>query len=120
MKLLWLVVMALAFQANAADLTKLSVLYIADDEQARTEAFTKLLKEHVAKYEVTQRKGFDPARAREFDVVLLDWHQGADTDKERKAPCPLGPREQWGKPTVLLGSAGLNVAVVWKVRGGSG
>jgi hypothetical protein len=29
-------------------------------------------------------------------------------------------RAAWGKPTVLLGSAGLNLAVIWKVRGGSG
>ena len=33
---------------------------------------------------------------------------------------PLGKREAWHKPTVLLGSAGLNLAVAWKLKGGSG
>jgi hypothetical protein len=33
---------------------------------------------------------------------------------------PLGTREDWKKPTVLLGSAGLNLAVSWKLKGGSG
>ncbi len=33
---------------------------------------------------------------------------------------PLGNRADWTKPTVLLGSAGLKLAVAWKVKGGSG
>lgn len=123
MKALILILLALIFQANAtaaADLKKLSVLYIADGDDSRTDAFKKLLETHVAKYEITARKGFDPAKAQPFDVVLLDWHQDGDTQAEWKRPCPLGDRDKWAKPTVLLGSAGLNVAVVWQVRGGGG
>ena len=120
MKVLILILLALIFQVNAADLKKLSVLYIADGNESRTDAFKKLLETHVAKYEITARKGFDPAKAKPFDVVLVDWHQGGDTQSEWKRPCALGDREKWEKPTVLLGSAGLNVAVVWQVRGGGG
>ena len=120
MKALVLILLALLFQANAADLKKLSVLYIADGDAARTDAFKKFLETHVSKYQVTTREGFNPAKAQPFDVVLLDWHQGGNTQAEWKRPCPLGDREKWTKPTVLLGSAGLNVAVVWQVRGGGG
>jgi hypothetical protein len=120
MKTLVLILVALALQATAADLKKLSVLYIADGDEPRTDAFKKLLGTHAAKYEVAKRNGFDPAKAQPFDVVLLDWHQGHDTQAEWKRPCPLGDRAVWTKPTVLLGSAGLNVAVVWQVRGGGG
>ncbi len=38
----------------------------------------------------------------------------------RKLTSPLGRREDWEKPTVLLGSTGLNLAVAWKLKGGSG
>ena len=38
----------------------------------------------------------------------------------RKLKSPLGRRDEWEKPTVLLGSAGLNLAVAWKLKGGSG
>ena len=29
-------------------------------------------------------------------------------------------RDAWGVPTVLIGSAGLNLAAAWEVRGGYG
>src|SRR5688572_5443412 len=103
--LILLILLAGVLQASAADLKKLSVLYIADQTGARTESFKKFLDTHVAKYEITKRQGFDPAKAKPFDVVLLDWHQGENTEAERKQPCPLGDRNAWNKPTVLLGSA---------------
>ena len=120
MKINILILLALALQTNAADLKKLSVLYVADGDDTRTEAFGKLLGAHVAKHEIVKRKAFNPIKAQPFDVVLLDWHQGQDTQAEWKQSCPLGDRAAWDKPTVLLGSAGLNVAVVWQVRGGGG
>lgn len=122
MKALIVILLALVLQAStaaAADLKKLSVLYVADGDNTRTEAFRKLLETHVAKHEITARRGFNPAKAQPFDVVLFDWHQ-ENTQEEWKKPCPLGDRNAWNKPTVLLGSAGLNVAVVWQVRGGGG
>ena len=39
---------------------------------------------------------------------------------ERDLKSPLGERNRWGKPTVLLGSAGHLLAAPWSVFGGSG
>jgi len=62
---------------------------------------------------------FQPVLASDFDVVLLDWPQTRGPIRHQRES-PLGKRESWHKPTVLLGSAGLNLAVVWKLKGGSG
>lgn len=86
------------------------VLYVG----YRGDKYTPLLKKHFAKVEVVEREKFKPAQAKDFDVVMLDWSQGFE------AKCPLGKREEWNKPTVLLGSAGLNLAVAWKLKGGAG
>lgn len=105
---------------ETASLQELKVLYVCDPTNARTESVTEFLGKHVKQVQSTSRKGFDPKSAQPFDVVLLDWSQSGDTRNEWLKPSPLGERSQWTKPTVLLGSAGLNLAVVWKVRGGSG
>jgi hypothetical protein len=106
--------------AQAANLDKLKVLYIGEPGTPRARHFTGFVGKNVGKVEAVSRKDFKPADADEFDVVLLDWPQSQDAREERKARPPLGERAAWSKPTVLLGSAGLNLAVVWKVRGGSG
>lgn len=83
--------------------------------------FIPLFKQHFAKVESRTRGEFKPAQAGEFDVVVLDWPQshvnGRDSWDEG---VPLGNRADWRKPTVLLGSSGLNLAVAWKLKGGSG
>jgi hypothetical protein len=78
------------------------------------------LKGHFTKVESAPREGFRPQSANDFDVVLLDWPQSDLVREQRAGTCPLGKREDWAKPTVLLGSAGLNLAVAWKIYGGSG
>ena len=70
------------------------------------------------KVTVAPRKGFDPAAARDTDVVLLDWSQSEDSVE--KANSPFGKLEDWSKPTVLLGSAGLFMAGQWQLIGGAG
>jgi hypothetical protein len=92
------------------------VLYIGH----RSAEFEPFLKAHFAKVESTPREGFQPQSAKDFDVVLLDWPQSDLARQQRIGTCPLGKREEWAKPTVLLGSAGLNLAVGWKVYGGFG
>ena len=92
------------------------VLYIGH----RKAEFEPVLKAHFAKVQSTARESFQPAAAKDFDVVLLDWPQSEIARQQRNGLSPLGQREQWSKPTVLLGSAGLNLAVVWKLKGGSG
>jgi hypothetical protein len=123
MKQVFIALMAfvLARITGAADLDKLSVLYVGQPESSRGQQFSGFLRKNVGKIEVTAREGFKAAQAEGFDVVLLDWGQSERTADDWKAGrSPLGNRDQWEKPTVLLGSAGLNLAVVWKVRGGSG
>jgi hypothetical protein len=78
------------------------------------------LKKYVVRVESRNRSQFLPAEATGFDVVLLDWPQGPETREMSKLKSPLGKREEWRHPTVLLGSAGLNLAVSWKLKGGSG
>lgn len=92
------------------------VLYVGQ----RAADFGPFLKSHFAKAEVIPRDQFKPSQAEDFDVVLLDWPQGNYLHGAWLDDAPLGKREDWHKPTVLLGSAGLNLAVAWKLKGGSG
>ncbi len=92
------------------------VLYIGH----RSDSFEPFLKRHFARVESVSCQTFRLAQATDFDVVLLDWPQGDATRADRLHSAPLGKREEWSKPTVLLGSAGLNLAVAWKLKGGSG
>ena len=97
----------------------LRLLYVAepgDDHALRMEALTGFLAARCTRVEVVRHGELDPLRVARADVVLLDWHQGGD----RSAPSPLGARDAWTKPTVLLGSAGLNNAKAWEALGGSG
>jgi hypothetical protein len=99
-----------------------SVLYIGDTSTPRGKAYTAFLREHFRRAESAERKGFDPRKATEFDVVLLDWSQRdrPQGDRTRKPASPLGPKETWNKPTVLLGSAGLLLAEAWEIHGAIG
>ena len=102
-------------------LDQLKVLYIGETGNMRATHFQGFLKHNVGRIDVASRDDFKPSDANDFDVVLLDWGQSDSARDDRKSGrSPLGDRDGWEKPTVLLGSAGLNLAVVWKVRGGSG
>ena len=104
-------------EAAAAEPLPLRVLYVGNNRD-RADDHAAYLKQHFAKVTVARRDGFDPAAARDADVVLLDWSQSEE--HVDKAKSPFGKLENWTTPTVLLGSAGLNLAVAWNVRGGSG
>ena len=92
------------------------VLYIGH----RASDFEPFLKKHFAEVKSVSLDEFKPSQAKDFHVVFLDlaaerqYARGLGLDGS-----PLGKREDWHKPTVLLGSAGLNLAVVWKLKGGS-
>lgn len=121
-RLIALAAIALAAFADMAAAVPLNaprrILFVGNEGTPRTEAFTGLLKKHFAEVSVADRKDFDPAIAADMDVVLLDWSQ-QDTMPPRSVS-PLGTREDWSKPTVLLGSAGHLLAGPWQVIGGSG
>ncbi len=105
----------------AGNVEKIKLLYVGEPtNSARAKQVVSFLQKNTGQTEAVDRRGFRPEQASGFDVVVLDWPQSDNTDQEWKRPSPLGARSSWNKPTVLLGSAGLNMAVVWKVRGGSG
>jgi hypothetical protein len=107
--------------AQAVDLDKLNVLYVGEaPNTTRAKQVTEFLQKNLGRIEAVSRQGFKQEQAASFDVVLFDWPQSDKTEQERQQGSPLGARASWTKPTVLLGSAGLNMAIVWKVRGGSG
>jgi hypothetical protein len=94
------------------------LLYLGNAKTERAREFAEFFRRHFASVEVAEREGFDPRRAAKADVVVLDWSQ---RDPRTKPPTsPLGKRADWGKPTVLLGSAGHLLAGAWEVRGGYG
>jgi hypothetical protein len=94
------------------------LLYVGDSTSPRARDYQTFLNSNFARVEITSRRGFDPAQARDFDVVLLDWPQGSGSFPPGTAP--LGKREEWSKPTVLLGSAGLLLSQTWDIKGGHG
>ena len=107
--------------ARAGDLNKLKLLYVGEPANStRAKQIASFLQKNAGQIQAVERRGFRPEQANEFDVVVLDCPQSGNTEQERKQGSPLGARAGWNKPTVLLGSAGLNMAIVWKVRGGSG
>jgi hypothetical protein len=95
----------------------LRILYVGNDK-ARGDDYAALLNRHFAEVRIVGRTIFQQSDARTADVVLLDWSQAESSLKET-AP-PFGKPEEWSKPTVLLGSAGLLLAGQWQIMGGAG
>jgi hypothetical protein len=108
------------FANQAAKLEQLKVLYLGEAGGDRAHEFAKFLQTKVGLVKVVSRQAFQAPQAEDFDVVILDWPQSAKVRFERGMGSPLGTRADWNKPTVLLGSAGLNLAVAWDLRGGAG
>jgi hypothetical protein len=98
----------------------LRVLFIGEaGHEARTEDFVAFLATRFAVVQAVTHATVPSDVQTSADVVLLDWNQGEKTQLPPPS-CPLGLRAPWKTPTVLLGSAGLFVACIWKVNGGSG
>ena len=120
LRITFVLVMLLAQLCPAVELRDLKVLYVGNATSPRAADFKAFLSTNVARVEVAARVGFDPAQASQFDVVLLDWPQSESRGQFPPKKSPLGERDAWTKPTVLLGSAGLHMAIVWDVQGGFG
>jgi hypothetical protein len=110
-------VLAAPAAAAGGERLPLRVLYVGNDK-ARAADHAEFLRKLFERVTVAARDGFEPAAARDADVVLLDWSQ-SETEVT-KARSPLGEPETWSKPTVLLGSAGLLLAGRWQIIGGAG
>jgi hypothetical protein len=102
---------------HADELANLKVLYVGTE---RASDYVNFLTGKVARIDSMMQSKFKPQDAVPFDVVLLDWPQSQENREMRQLVSPLGARNDWNKPTVLLGSAGLNLAVAWKLKGGIG
>lgn len=99
----------------------LSVLYLGDVDKDRAQAFVEFLSRHFTYAEAIHRDLFAFEDAEDFDVVLLDWSQSeVDLMAMDKIESPLGAREEWTKPLVLLDSAGLLMAGPWELQGSWG
>lgn len=102
-----------------------SVAFVGTPDTPRTAAFVTFLEERFDEVTFHDRTTVDPKAAATADVVLLDWDQENGVlkwfqDREYVLEHPFGELADWRTPTVLLGSAGLNTAAAWDVRGGSG
>lgn len=104
---------------NAAE-TKLPlrVVYLGNQATPRATQFIDFLQTRFEQVAERKRQGVDLDSLAPYDVVVLDWSQ-ADDESER-AVSPLGPRDEWSKPTLLLGSAGHLLATPWQTIGGAG
>ena len=129
-----LVFLAAALQGGqsllASEQVPLRLLYLGNDP-VRTSSFEEFLATHFDSIVVRNHSDVTKDDMRKADVVLLDWSQreayrSLSSPSDRSDPfavsgdVPLGDRESWSKPTVLLGSAGHLLAGFWEVAGGSG
>jgi hypothetical protein len=123
-----LVLLACASVAHAQDPArnpKLDVAFVGTAGSERTADFVAFLERQFGKVHFVDRTQCTPADFAKADVVLLDWDQQQGViewmnDRKKVPVCPLGARKDWDKPTVLLGSAGLNVSAVWGTCGSYG
>lgn len=106
------------FSTAAGPLLPLKVVYLGSENSPRASEFVDFLQTRFEQVAKRNREGLDLESVSTFDVVVLDWSQH-ETPLE-KAKSPLGPRTNWSKPTVLLGSAGLMMSVPWETIGGAG
>lgn len=106
-------------QATAAEPLPLRVLWVGTAGTPRARAHLEFLQRHFAAATAVGRDAFTgPGDA---DVVLLDWRQSdVDIMKMAAVESPLGRREEWNTPLVLLGSAGLLLAGPWELIGSYG
>jgi hypothetical protein len=101
----------------------LHLAFVGNLEQPRGKDFVAFLRAHYPRVDAVERNTCDPSRLRCADVVVLDWSQqdegvsGWLKDKKAARHCPLGDLEHWDRPTVLIGSAGLNLAAIWNLPG---
>ncbi|MHC4989493.1 MAG: hypothetical protein ACYTGC_00805 [Planctomycetota bacterium] len=103
------------------DRIDLDVLYVGNAKTDRAEAFRAFLAARFSSAGVAERETFDPASADGWDVVLLDWSQkDVDITRMDALKSPLGDRDAWAHPTVLLGSAGLLISGDWQTSGSYG
>lgn len=109
---------------TAQDPTKngdLHIAFVGAIETPRGADYVRFLREHFPRVDTIERKGCTPSKLRFADVVVLDWPQSegviAWMSDNKPLSCPLGELARWDRPTVLVGSSGLNLAAAWGLPG---
>jgi hypothetical protein len=113
----------IAAQDSRPAAAPLRVILVAEAGTDRARDFAGFLEQRFGKVEVVPLEDGTTERLSAADVVVLDWPQKGQVGKWRSKQwksSPLGDREAWTKPVVLIGSAGLNLACAWAVKGGFG
>jgi hypothetical protein len=119
-------VLSLAATAQDPSLNPaLHVAFVGELQSERGADFVKFLRQQFARVDGVERSTCTPDQLRTADVVVLDWPQSEGVmawmqDKKKERHNPLGELERWDRPTVLVGSAGLNLAAAWSLPGSQG
>jgi hypothetical protein len=118
-----LVVLAVSLGAQQPDAGRarvtplpLDVLFIGAPDTTRSRDFLEFLGKTFRSVRFASHAEGPTSADEAIDVAVLDWSQQERDDGD----APLGARDRWTTPTVLLGSAGLNLSSRWKLRGGWG
>ena len=103
----------------------LHVAFVGDLQTERGKDFVAFLQKQFARVDTFERADCTPERLRTADVVVLDWQQQDGLlhwfdHRDEPRHNPLGELLRWDRPTVLIGSAGLNVAADWGLPGTQG
>ncbi len=122
------VALVLSLAAAAQDRASnpaLHIAFVGDLQSPRGADFVQFLRAQFPRVDAIERSTCAPEQLRCADVVVLDWPQDRGVmqwleDKDKPRHVPLGDRARWDRPTVLLGSAGLNLAAAWNLPGTSG
>lgn len=104
---------------------RLHIAFVGKLDSERGKSFVQFLRQQFARVTPVAIEGCAPEKLRTADVVVLDWEQADGVmawlnDKQKAHDNPLGTVDRWDRPTVLIGSAGLNVAADWNLPGTHG
>ena len=115
---------ALSAQDRARN-AALHLAYVGNLTSDRGQDFVRFLREQFPRVDAVERATCTPDKLRFVDVVILDWPQSEGVMKwvqnpKQERTNPLGDLQRWDRPTVLIGSAGLNLAAGWGLPGSHG
>lgn len=99
--------------AQAEEKLPLNVLYVGSTDTPRGKEYVEFLQRVCQGARGASIGEFDPRSAHSFHAIVLDWSEDGTL-------APLGDRDAWNKPAVLIGSAGRLLAEKWQLSGGFG
>ncbi len=104
----------------AEEVPDIKVLYAGNPDTPRTTDFESFLKRYFRQVAVTNLKGFRESEAKDHDVVIFDWtsaYDGKGGIDETKPPAELSAlSEEFDRPAILIGGAGVGIAGAQKLK----